>query len=112
MLYCQQCSRKHEPLWAKAPNNNPHKTSILFSTKQWFEEISTEDLKKDNGLDKVIDFLYKQLGKDDLSDAFEKYEEFEDFKREDGQSISDYIFFQTKGHTYEKVTKLNFQRKF
>ena len=45
------------------------------------------------------------LGKDDIVDSLEKYDDFEQFKRKDGQSIKDYIsMFDYK---YKKIEKKN-----
>ena len=62
------------------------------------------DLEKETGLAKLVQFLDKQLGKDDLADSLEKFEDFEAFKRESGQSVSEYISkFDFK---YSKIAKL------
>ena len=45
--------------------------------------MKLEDLKKDNGLKLFIDFLDSKLGKDDLVNSLEKFEDFEDFKMAD-----------------------------
>ena len=69
-----------------------------------FDQISIEDLKKEDGLDTLIAFLDKHLKKDDLADSLDKFGEFEDFQRKDGMSISEYIaFFDSK---YRKIEKL------
>ena len=45
----------------------------------------------------------KHLAKDDLTDSLEKFEDFEDFKRADGQSINEYVaVFNAK---YRKIEK-------
>ena len=46
---------------------------------------------QENGLDTLINFLDSKLMKDDLSDSLEKFEEFEDFQRVNGQNITEYI---------------------
>ena len=56
-----------------------------------FEEIKVEDLNKDGGLDTLIAFLDKHLGRDDLEVALEKFEDFEDYSRKSDESISQYI---------------------
>lgn len=56
-----------------------------------FDEISLADLKKDTGMDTLITFLDTILLKEDLADCFERYEHFEEVKREEGQSINDFI---------------------
>ena len=69
-----------------------------------FDQISIEDLKKEDGLDKLIGFLDKHLKKDDLADSLEKFGEFEDFQRIEGLSIVEYIAsFDSK---YRKIEKL------
>ena len=68
-------------------------------------ELSLDDLKNENGLDILIEFLDKHLMKDELSDSLEKFEEFEDFLRVEGQCIAEYIAsFDSR---YRKIDKLN-----
>ena len=68
-----------------------------------FDEIDLSDLKKNDGFESLIEFLDKHLGKDDLADSLEKFEDFEDFRREKGQPISDFIsLFDQKYHRIEK----------
>ena len=55
-----------------------------------FDQISIEDLKKEDGLDTLIAFLDKHLKKDDLADSLDKFGEFEDFQRKDGMYIRIY----------------------
>ena len=52
-----------------------------------FEQLSLTDLEKENGFDTLLTFLDKHLGKDDLADSLEKFEDFEDHIREKDQSI-------------------------
>ena len=69
-----------------------------------FDQISLDDLKREDGLDILIAFLDKHLKKDDLADSLDKFGEFEDFHRHDGMSISEYIAsFDTR---YRKIEKL------
>ena len=56
-----------------------------------FDEIELSEHKKENGLDILIKFLDGKLGKDELADSLEKFEDFEDFSRGNGQSILDCI---------------------
>ena len=56
-----------------------------------FNEIPSEDLKTDDGLTILLKFLDKPLGKEDLVDSLEKYEDFERFERNAGQSINEYL---------------------
>ena len=68
-------------------------------------QLSLEDLKQENGLEILIKFLDSFFGKDEISDALEKYEDFENFQRADNQSIRDFIAcFDMK---YRKLEKLN-----
>lgn len=70
-----------------------------------FDQLNLEDLKKETGLKTLIEFLDKHLAKDDLADSLEKFEDFEDFKRSDGQSVNEYIsIFDAK---YRKIKKKN-----
>lgn len=69
-----------------------------------FDEVKLEDLKKDTGLDSLISYMDKKLGKDDLVDCLEKYEDFEEFRRGEGQSMTEFISkFDQK---YNKICKL------
>ena len=56
-----------------------------------FDEIPLEDLKTADGLIILLRFLDKLLGKDDLVDSFEKYDDFEKFERKPGQPINEYL---------------------
>jgi hypothetical protein len=74
---------------------------------QLFDKHSIDDLKKDDGLDTVIEFLTSHLGKDDLADSFCRYGEFEDYKRSN-ESIVEYIgkFEQNYNRIARKNLKL------
>ena len=52
-----------------------------------FDQISLDELKGEDGLNILIAFLDIHLGKDDLADSIEKFEDFDDFKRKEGQTI-------------------------
>ena len=55
-----------------------------------FDQIPLDDLKSDFELSILIEFLdIKHLAKDDLADSLEKFDNFDDFKRKEGQSIHD-----------------------
>ena len=70
-----------------------------------FEQLSRDDLKKEDGLDTLIIFLYSHLKQDDLAESLEKFEEFEDFHRQYEMSITEYIAsFDSR---YRKIEKLN-----
>ena len=70
-----------------------------------FDQIPLQDLKTDDGLIILLNFLDKHCGKDELVDSLEKYEDFESFEREDGQSIQNFIsVFDLK---YKKIEQKN-----
>ena len=70
-----------------------------------FDGLSITVLKTEVDLKKLIVYLDKILGKDDLADSFLRYEEFEDCKREASQSMNDSILqFDEK---YNKLVKIN-----
>ena len=84
------------------PSDGDDKTCIR---EKVFEQIDLEDLEKDEGLETLIAFLDKQLGKDDLSDSFEKFEDFEDYSRSKVETVVEYIAkFDQK---YNRLLKLN-----
>ena len=70
-----------------------------------FNQISLDDLKKENGLDTLIKFMDTHLKKDELTDSVEKYEDFEDLQRAENQSVNEYI--QSFDAKYRKLEKLN-----
>ena len=70
-----------------------------------FSQVSLDDLKKEEGLDILIQFLDKHLKKNDLTNSIEKFEEFDDYQRAEGQSITEFIdSFDSK---YRRIEKLN-----
>ena len=70
-----------------------------------FDQISLDDLKEDTGLNTLITFMDKHLAKDDLADSLAKFEDFEDFRRSQSQSVEEYIsVFDAK---YRKIEKKN-----
>ena len=70
-----------------------------------FDQIKLDDLKKDTGFNTLLEFLDKHLAKDDLADSLEKFAEFQDLKRAEGQTINEYItVFDSK---YRKIEKKN-----
>ena len=56
-----------------------------------FEQLSEEQLTKEDGLDTLIKFMDKHLQSDELTNMLEKSEDFEDYRRKKDQSISEYI---------------------
>ena len=70
-----------------------------------FDQIPLQDLKTDNGLIILLNFLDKHCGKDELVDSLEKNEDFESFEREDRQSILNFIsLFDLK---YKRIERKN-----
>ena len=69
-----------------------------------FEQISLDDLKKEDG--RYINNIFGQSAKKkDLADGLEKFEEFEDFHRQSEMSITEYIAsFDSR---YRKIEILN-----
>lgn len=68
-----------------------------------FNQISIDDLKGEDGLDILLAFLDKHLGKDDLADSLEKFEDFDDYRRKEGQTINEFIsMFDAKYRKMEK----------
>ena len=70
-----------------------------------FDQISQDELKSENGLNILLTFLYtcKHLGKDNLTDSVEKFGDFDNFQRIEGQTIQEYIsMFDSK---YRKIEK-------
>ena len=68
-----------------------------------FDQIAIDDLKSNDGLTVLINVLDEHLAKDDLTDSLEKIEDFDDFYRTDGQSVTEYIaIFDSK---YKKIEK-------
>ena len=68
-----------------------------------FDQLPLEELKKENGLSLLVTFFDKHLAKDDLSDSLEKFTDFENYERREGQTICDFIAnFDTKYRRIEK----------
>ena len=53
-----------------------------------FDELSISDLRKDDGLDTLIKFMDTKLKQDDPADSWEKLDDFDEHKREKGESVS------------------------
>ena len=82
------------------PNEEPFKVR-----ENVLNNLSLDELKRENGLDTLIQYLDVYLEKDDLSDRFEKYEDFENFQRTNGQNIREFIAdFDCK---YRKLRKMS-----
>ncbi len=46
-----------------------------------FDEMKIAELKEDDGFDKLVTFMDAKLGKDELEESLEKFDDFENFKR-------------------------------
>ena len=55
-----------------------------------FDEIGLDDLHSENGLSILFENLDKHLSKDELYDILDKFKDFENFVRKNGQSMNDY----------------------
>ena len=70
-----------------------------------FDELSIVQLKADVGFKRLIEFLDEKLKKKDIADSWNKFNDFEEFKRTDTMGIKDYI--STFDQKYKKIPKLN-----
>ena len=76
-----------------------------------FAQIKIEDLKKETGFKTLLEFLDKHLAKDDLADSLEKFEEFEELNRSEGQSMNEFIaIFDSKYRKIEKKRMTSLQK--
>ena len=70
-----------------------------------FDQVPIDDLKSEDGLNVLLNFLDHHLAKDDLTYSLEKFEDFDDFCRSQGQPITECIaVFDSK---YKKLEKKN-----
>ena len=78
-------------------------TDEMPAREKIFTEISIADLKSDEGLSALLEFLDQNLGKDDLTFSLDKFEDFDKFQRKERTHIQEYICaFDTK---YKKIEK-------
>ena len=56
-----------------------------------FEQITITDLKAENGFETLLAFLDRELQKDDISANYDKFNDFEEFRRSPDHSIHEYI---------------------
>ena len=68
-----------------------------------FDELPVSTLKAEDGFESVLQFFDKLLKKDDLADLWQKFDDFEEVRREQNQSISEYI--AKFDHVYKKLSK-------
>ena len=72
------------------PDSSEHESDIRTKV---FEKINLQTLSTEDGLDTLIKFLDSELGKDDLTDYINRFDEWENFKRDptDHKTIQSYI---------------------
>ena len=59
--------------------------------EQAFENISSEDLKSESGLSKLLAFLDTELKKDATNDIIEKWDDFDSCKKSPNQTVEEFI---------------------
>ena len=106
--------RKELLAWSEVTDINRNNQGIMVALslpetddmpvrEKLFNEISVADLKSDDGLSTLLEFLDQNLGKDDLTDSFDKFEDFNKFQRKQRMSLQEYISaFDT---IYKKIEK-------
>ena len=70
-----------------------------------FSDVKLEDLKKDDGVETLINFMDKLFKKDELSEAYEVFTDFERFKRKSTESMEVYVMDFEK--LYNKTKRFN-----
>ena len=80
------------------PEQDEHKLH-----EQVFSELSINYLKTEDGFDILLAFLDRKLQKDDISDSWEKFNDFDEYCKEPSQSISDFI--STFDQKYNKILR-------
>ena len=80
----------------------PEKDSSNIRDKV-FSDVSLEDLKSDDGVKKLIKFMDNLLKKDELSEAYEIFSDFELFKRSPTMTMDTYTMEFDK--LYNKTKK-------
>ena len=107
-----ECYKLELRAWSEETEVSRTKQAIVIAlsipedaiSEKVFNQLSLDYLKQEDGLDILIQFLDSLLGKDELTDSLEKFEDFENFQRADRQSISEFIAsFDLK---YKKLEKL------
>lgn len=56
-----------------------------------FDELTLTELNKKEGLDTLIEYMDKELGKDGLAGCLEKFGDFENFRCESAQTMTEFI---------------------
>ena len=101
-------------LWAAATTIDKDKQGItialslpdddkLHLRSTVLDKIDKKKLKSADGLETLTAVLKELLGEDQIEDGWNKYDEFENYKRKSGESMAEFISnFESK---YEKVKK-------
>lgn len=72
-----------------------------------FSELTVDVLNADNGVEKLIEFMDKIFKKDELSEAYEAYTEFDRFRRSKATSMEDYVTEFEKLYNKTKKFKMD-----
>ena len=75
----------------KPEKQGPMVFSLSPKIRQACSAFSKDELKKDDGLDKLITKLRELYGVSNEQATFSAYEKFETFQRSEGMNINDYI---------------------
>ena len=76
--------------------------------EQAFENISSEDLKSESGLSKLLAFLDTELEKDATNDIIEKWDDFDSCKKSPNQTVEFISDFEMKSNRVKSSgTKLS-----
>ena len=114
----KNCERVRQELtaWKEITDLSKDKTCIAIALslpkdnesqirEKVLDQIPVDDLKSDEKFTVLLNFVDQHLAKDDLTDSLEKFEDFEDFKRADGQS-NEYVSQNTGKSKSIKTTLL------
>ena len=72
-----------------------------------FSELTVDVLNADDGVEKLIEFMDKIFKKDELSEAYEAYTEFDRFRRSKATSMEDYVTEFEKLYNKTKKFKMD-----
>ena len=79
-----------------------------YTKEQAFENISSEDLKSESGLSKLLAFLDTELEKDATNDIIEKWDDFDSCKKSPNQTVEFISDFEMKSNRVKSSgTKLS-----
>ena len=71
--------------------------------RKFLHNYRLTNLKREDGLNTLVEFMDKNLAKDDLLDSLKKLKSFQDFSHNEQQSVHKYIVtFDAK---YRKIEK-------